>query len=242
MGSETMSHGTDETTLNLMCALAIRAPFDAVIVPDFQAAGHAVSIAWQPTTVIMKNIAEGQKADAVFVIDTAMDELVRQGVVDPETRTEVVVSRLGLGVRAGAPHPDISTPEAFRQTLLNARSVAFSNAGASGIYFRDLIARMAIAADVTAKATIIPAGFTAEKLVTGEADLAVQQISELLVVPGIEVVGPFPDAYQSTSAFSAAVFKTSPNRGLALDFLRSVRSARAVAAYQRLGLQLAETD
>jgi molybdate transport system substrate-binding protein len=236
---ETMSQGPNETTLKLMSGLAIRAPFDAVLVPDFQAAGHTVSIDWQPTTVIMKNIADGQRADAVFVINTAMDELIRQGVVDAATRTEVVVSRLGLAVRAGAPHPDISTPEAFRQALLNARSVAFSNAGASGIYFRGLVDRLGIADAVTAKATIIPAGFTAEKLVTGEADLAVQQISELLVVAAIEVVGPFPDAYQSTSAFSAAVFKDSRNNTLALDFLREVRSQRAAEAYQRFGLELA---
>jgi molybdate transport system substrate-binding protein len=234
-----MTDGKNEAALKLMCALAIRAPFDDVVVPDFQAAGHAVSIDWQPTTVVMKNILEGKRADAVFVIDSAMDELIRNGVADAATRTEVVVSRLGLAVRAGAPHPHISTPQAFRRTLLQARSVAFSNAGASGIYFRKLVERMGIAEAVTAKATIIPAGFTAEKLVIGEADLAVQQISELLVFRGIEVVGPFPDQYQSISAFSAAVFQDSPNRDLAMEFLWAVRSPRATEAYQRLGLELA---
>ncbi|HEX2940393.1 MAG TPA: substrate-binding domain-containing protein, partial [Rhodopila sp.] len=111
-----------------------------------------------------------------------------------------------------------------------------SQAGASGIYFRSLIERMGIADAITAKATVIPAGFTAEKLVTGEADLAVQQISELLVVPGIEVIGPFPDVYQSLSAFSAAVFKDAANPALAQAFLRAVRAERAFAAYRRCGL------
>jgi molybdate transport system substrate-binding protein len=238
IGRTQVSQKTAGTTLQLMCALAIRSPFDAVVVPDFEAAGHYVAIEWQPTTVIMKAIAGGQRADAVFVINTAMDELVAQGIVDPATRTEVVISRLGLGVRAGAPRPDISTAAAFRQALLNARSVAFSIGGASGIYFRELIAKMGIADEVAAKATTIPAGFTAEKLITGEADLAVQQISELLVVDGIEVIGPFPDEYQSTSAFSAAVFKGSPNRELAMTFLRSVRGPRAVTAYEKFGLEL----
>lgn len=233
-----MSQGTNPSgaTLNLMCALAIRAPFDDVVVPDFEARGNAVAIAWQPTTVIMKAVADGKRADAVVVIDSAMDTLLADGVVDPQTRTEVVVSRLGLAVPAGAPHPDIASPEAFKNALLGARSIAFSQAGASGIYFRTLIERMGIADAITAKATVIPAGFTAEKLVTGEADLAVQQISELLVVPGIEVIGAFPDEYQSLSAFSAAVFKDAANPALARDFLLAVRSDRAFAAYRRCGL------
>ncbi len=235
-----MSVGSTDgsSQLKLMCALAVRAPFDKVIVPDFEAGGPSVVITWNPTTVIMKHIAEGQRADAVLLISDSMDALAEQGIVDPATRVEVVESRLGVAVAGGAPHPDITSADAFRQSLLDARSVAYSQGGASGIYFKALIERLGITAAINAKATIIPAGFTAEKLTTGEADIAIQQISELLVVPGIEIVGPFPAALQKVTAISGAIFKDAPNKAAAQRFLGTLLSDRAVAAYRDTGLDL----
>jgi len=93
-----------------------------------------------------------------------------------------------------------------------ARSVAYSRTGASGIYFAGLLPRLGLAEAVNAKATIIPQGFTAEKLVSGEADIAVQQISELMVVPGIEVVGPLPDPVQEMTTFAAAILRGATDR------------------------------
>ena len=106
------------------------------------------------------------------------------------------------------PHPDIATEAALRTTLLAARSVAYSRLGASGVYFAQLIVRMGIAAEINAKATIVEQGFTAERLVSGEADLAVQQISELKQVEGIEVVGPVPHDLQTPAVFSAGRMAT----------------------------------
>jgi molybdate transport system substrate-binding protein len=224
--------------VQLMSALAVRAPFDRVIVPAFEASGTHVEIAWNPTTVIMKRVADGARADGLIVIADAMDQLVEQGIVDPETRIEVVESRLGLAVPPGAPHPDISTLEAFRKALLEARSVAYSNGGASGIYFKGLIAELGIADAVNARATVIPAGFTAEKLLTGEASLAVQQVSELMSVADVEIVGSFPEAVQTVTSFSAALFRGAPNPSEALRFLATLRTDLAVAAYRECGLEL----
>jgi molybdate transport system substrate-binding protein len=139
-------------------------------------------------------------------------------------------------VPKGALHPDISTPEAFTSALLNARSVAYSKAGASGIYFEAMMARLGITDAINARATVIPAGFTAEKLTTGEADIAVQQLSELLVVPGIEIVGPFPGALQNVTHFSAAIMRDAVNREGAERFLAMLTEERAVAAYRASGL------
>ena len=228
-----------KTSVKLMCALVVRGAFDAAIVPAFEAEGGVVEIAWSPTTVIMKGLADGQRPDAVLVLSNAMDTLVRDGLVDAASRVEVARSRYALAVRAGAPHPPIDTVEALTRTLAAARSVAFSKSGASGIYFDALLPRLGIADVVRAKATIIPAGFTAERLVTGEADIAVQQMSELMVVEGIEVVGPFPDPVQEVTTFSAAIMRDAANREGARRLLAAMTDAGAVEAYRVSGLEAA---
>ncbi|MBY0255455.1 MAG: substrate-binding domain-containing protein, partial [Methylobacterium organophilum] len=212
-----MANERPETRLK--CALVVRGAFDAHVVPAFEAAGGRTTIHWAPTTVIMKTLSEGETADAVLVLSDAMDRLVAEGRVEPESRVDVVRSRYGIAVKAGAPHPDIATVEALKRTLVAARSVAYSRTGASGIYFAGLLPRLGLAEAVNAKATIIPQGFTAEKLVSGEADIAVQQISELMVVPGIEVVGPLPDPVQEMTTFAAAILRGATDRDGAARFL-----------------------
>jgi molybdate transport system substrate-binding protein len=232
-----MATETPKQSLHLMCALAVRGAFEGGIVPAFEAAtGIKVTIDWSPTTVIMSKVEAGERADALVLIVDAMDKLVAQGKVDPATRVEVAHSRLGLAVPRGAAQPDISTVESFKQALLSARSVAFSKGGASGIYFAKLIEKLGIADAIRAKATMIPAGFTAEKLVTGEADLAVQQVSELMVVPGVDIVGRFPEEVQEVSSFSAAAMSDAANRDAAERFLATLNSEQAAAAYRASGV------
>jgi molybdate transport system substrate-binding protein len=232
-----MAMETPKQNLHLMCALAVRGAFEGGIVPAFEAAtGTKVTIDWSPTTVIMTKVEAGERADALVLIVNAMDKLVAQGKVDPATRVEVAHSRLGVAVARGAARPDISSVESFKQALLSARSVAFSKGGASGIYFAKLIEKLGIADAIRAKATMIPAGFTAEKLVTGEADLAVQQVSELMVVPGVDIVGRFPEEVQEVSSFSAAAMRDAANRGAAERFLATLNTEKAAAAYRASGV------
>jgi molybdate transport system substrate-binding protein len=232
-----MATETAKQSLRVMSALAVRGAFEGGIVAAFEAAsGIKVAIDWSPTTVIMSKVAAGERADALVLIVEAMDRLVAEGAVDPATRVELAHSRLGLAVPRGAAHPDVSTVEAFTKTLLAARSVAFSRGGASGIYFGKLIEKLGIADAIRAKATIIPAGFTAEKLVSGEADIAVQQVSELMVVPGVEIVGRFPEEVQEVSSFSAAVMRDAENKAAAERFLSTLNGEQAAAAYRASGL------
>ena len=124
----------------------------------------------------------------------------------------------------------------MRAALLGARSVAYSRIGASGILFAQLIERLGIAAEINARAMIIPQGFTAERLVSGEADLAVQQISELKQVGGIEVVGPIPHELQTPAVFSAGrMAASSGRRGRPAVAVSRVARGRAGAARERAG-------
>ena len=131
---------------------------------------------------------------------------------------------------------DIATEAALRTTLLGARSVAYSRLGASGILFAKLIERLDIAADINARAEIIQQGFTAEKLVTGEADLAVQQISELKQISGIEVVGPIPYALQTPAVFSAGRMAATNKPAEADRLLRFLASPEVAPALRESGL------
>jgi molybdate transport system substrate-binding protein len=224
-------------TINIMSGLAVRGAFEGGIVAEYEArTGNRVVCEWVPTTLIMQRVADGATADVLVVISESMDALERDGKVDPATRMQVAHSRLGLAVGRDTVHPPIDGPGQFRAALLAARSIAYSRAGASGIHFEKVIDRLGISDAVRARATVIPAGFTAEKLVTGEADMAVQQVSELMVVPGIEVVGKFPEEFQQVSTFAAAVMPGTAHRAAAEAFIASLKGPLAEAAYVASGV------
>jgi molybdate transport system substrate-binding protein len=146
-------------------------------------------------------------------------------------------SFVGIAVKQGADHPDIATEPALRATLLGARSVAYSRIGASGILFAQLIERLGIASEINARAIIIPSGFTAERLVSGEADLAVQQISELKLVSGIEVVGPIPHHLQTPAVFSAGRLAASKRVEPSDRLLKYLASTEVAPVLRESGLE-----
>ena len=231
-----MSTGPD-TVIHLKCALVVKGAFDAVVVPAFErSSGVRLTIDWAPTTVIQAAIANGETADMVLIVDAAVDELVAQNKAEADTKRVVLSSRIGVAVKQGEPHPDISTLEAFKQAMLGARSVCYSRGGQSGVHFAPMLERIGIAEAVNSRSLIIPAGFTAEKLVTGEADIAIQQLSELAVVAGTEIVGPLPDEVQKVTTFAVAVLTGSPNRDAAERFAEFLMTDTALDAYRAAGL------
>ncbi len=227
---------TQPTSVKVICSIVVRSPFDADVLPAWKEHKHGIEIRWHPTSVIMDNIRYGHRADVVIVTAEAMDELIEEGFVDASSRIELVMSKIGLAVKAGEARPDISTRDALINTLTDARSVAYSLGGASGIYFQGLIKTLGIEEAVKSKASTVAAGFTAEKLISGEASLAVQQISELLVVPGIKIIGPLPDAVQKATYFSAAIFKDVVDPHAGESFLCHLQSAASAKAFEAKGL------
>ena len=182
--------------VRLLSTLALRGAL-VQLAEQYQAAKSVTLDAdYAPTVGLLKRLRDGEKADVLILTREGLDELVAEGAVVAASRIDLARSYVGLAVKAGAPHPDISTEAALVSALLAARSVAYSKIGASGIYFAELIERLGIAAEINAKATIT-AGFTAERLVSGEADIAVQQLSELKQVAGVDVIGPIPRHLQS---------------------------------------------
>ena len=174
------------STLGLMGAMrSLSSAFEAET-------GIHVDADFAPTLALLKRLRAGEAADLVILTREGLGEVIAEGRVVAGSAADLARSYVGIAVRAGQAHPDIGSEALLRKTLLAARSVAYSRLGASGVYFAQLIVRMGIAAEINTKATVVEQGFTAQRLVSGEADLAVQQISELKQVDGIEVIGPIP--------------------------------------------------
>lgn len=232
-----MDAASGTKTVKVMSGLAVEVAINRWIKPKFEGeTGFVLDIDWRPTAALMKSIAGGDRADVIIAIMDSMDQLSAQGIIRSETRVTLADAVLGVGVKAGAPRPDVSSVEAFKAAMVAARGVAYSRAGASGIYFAGLIERLGIADQVNEKAVVIPMGFTAEKVASGEAELAIQQVSELISVPGIDVAGPFPDALQVASTFQAALFADAAAAVGGRCFLDALTTVEAGQAYTDGGL------
>jgi molybdate transport system substrate-binding protein len=213
--------------------LATQAALPAIVDRYTEATGIAVEATFAPTTALMARIDEGEVPALAILTAEGVDKLDKEGRL--VRAAPVAISRVGLAVKAGASKPDISSVAALRDALSSARSIAYSKIGASGLFFADLIRRLGIEDEVRAKATIIPSGFTAELAADGRVELAIQQISELLLVPGIDVVGPMPDELGSASVFSAGVFP-GPHAAEAERLLAELVSSAAHPDLVRSGL------
>jgi molybdate transport system substrate-binding protein len=204
--------------------------------PKFERSGHKLTLVLGTSGGINKRVAEGETGDVIVSTSSGIEGLAKDGKVAAGTIAPVAKSQVGLAVLKGAPRPDISTPESLKQTLLAAKAVAYSDpagGGASGIHLAKVLERLGIAQQVNARAKLGRAVPNAEAVVKGEADIAVQQVPELLAVPGVEVIGPLPGDLQNTTAFSAAVLSTSKDPAAAkalVDFLRSPETAALLKA------------
>jgi molybdate transport system substrate-binding protein len=224
-------------SIRVLSTLALRGAVLA-LAGQYQAAGGArIDADFAPTLALLARLRAGETADVVILTREGLDEVAREGRVAAQSCVDVARSFVGVAVKAGAPHPDIATEASLRAALLAARAVAYSRLGASGILFAQLIERLGIAADINARAVIIPQGFTAERLVTGEADLAIQQISELKQIDGIEVVGPIPHELQTPAVFSAGRMTASQKTGEADRLLRFLASSGVAPALRDSGLE-----
>jgi molybdate transport system substrate-binding protein len=181
---------------------------------------------------IPSRLDRGEAVDVVILADATLAQLIKAGRILANSRVELARSAIGMAVRAGAPKPDISTPDALKRTLLRAKSIAYS-ASVSGIYLStELFQRLGIADQLLSKSRRIDHERVGAVVARGEAEIGFQQISELLPVPGIDYVGPLPPELQRVTVFSAGVSAGSRNADAAralIKFLASSEAARTVA-------------
>jgi molybdate transport system substrate-binding protein len=221
------------TTVHLFATNSLRGALDRLI-PQFERAhAHTVSISYDPAKLMLERVRRGETADLAMLGASAIDALLKEGKLAAGSRRPVAQCGVGVGVRAGAKQPDIGSVDAFRNALLAAKAVAWTTDGVSGIYFSELIERMGIADALRAKALTQPGGLVGHFVVEGKAELAVQQIPELLAVPGIELVGPLPKDIQRYTVSASGVFTDAKQPGAARalqDFLTSPEAGQVFKA------------
>lgn len=208
--------------------------------PKFERAhGCKLTYGYDPAKAVKRQVENGAPFDIAIVTRPVFDDLVAQGKILAEPRGDVGRSGLGLSVRKGASKPDIGTTEAFKRTLLAARSVVRSTEGTSGIYFNTLLDRLGIAEAMRGKIVLGPSGRVADLVARGEAEMAVQQVPELLPVAGTQYVGPFPPELQLYSEFIAGVASASQHRDIAAAFVKTLVAPEAAALFRAAGLESA---
>jgi len=232
------SHAANEDTrpITFLCAFALKQAVQDLILPAYlKAGGTPVETVFEPTFRLLTRIESGARPDVMAGITGSLADLVAANILTGPTP----VARTGVGVAVGpdAPLPDISTVEAFVSAVTNARSVAYSRSGPSGIYFAGLLERLGIAEEVKARGTVIDSGPTAVALLDGRADIAIHQLSELILVPEAAIVGPLPEAIQEYTEFSTALSAEASRPAGAAELRYFLHSPQALAAYAANGLE-----
>lgn len=220
--------------IHVMISGGLTAAYKA-LVPEFERkTGHKVLTAYGPSMgttagAIPVRLERGEPADVLIMVGYALGDLAAQGKVVTDSRVDLVKSPIGIAVKSGATKPDISTADAVKRALLAAKSVAYSDS-ASGVYVStDMFQKLGIAEAMKDKARKIPATPVGEIVAKGEAEIGLQQVSELKPVAGIDIVGPLPDELQKITVFSAGIASTSkePEAGRALIQFLASSDARA---------------
>jgi molybdate transport system substrate-binding protein len=208
--------------------------------PKFEATGHKITLVSLASGAITKKVMEGETADVLFSTTGGIETLAKDGKVVAGTGTAIANSGMGVAVLKGAPKPDISTPEKFKQVLLNAKAVAYTDpagGGASGAYMVKLLEKLGITNEINAKAKLAHGVPSATLVVKGEADIAIQQLPELLAVPGVEIVGPLPGNLQNVTPFAAGVHVSSQNADAAKALIKFFQTTEAIAIIRSKGLE-----
>jgi molybdate transport system substrate-binding protein len=199
--------------------------------------GVELAIDYDPANALRRTIEAGASFDVAIVTRTVIDELALKAKVRAGTCKDICRSGLGVAVHAGAALPDIATVDAFRRSLLAVRSVVRSKEGTSGLYFETLLDRLGIADAMRDKIMLGPGGRIAELVARGEAEMAVQQIPELLPVKGVQYVGPLPEELQLWTVFAAGIGSAANDPVAAKAFVEALVTPSAAALFRAKGLE-----
>lgn len=212
------------------------------LTPKFEkATGNKLNITWATAAILVKRVQAGETADLLVLTKQSLDALLKDGKASPGSETSFAQSGMAVVVKSGAPKPDISTPEAYKKTLLDAKSIAYSNpaaGGASGVFFAKSLERMGIADQMKGKTHHPPpSGNAANLVVSGDAVLAIQQEPEVMSVSGVDVVGAPPGDLNNITTYAAGLSPTTRDPNAAKALIKFLKSPEAQAVFKARGLK-----
>jgi molybdate transport system substrate-binding protein len=206
--------------------------------PQFeQSTGHRLAVVTDVAAVMKRRIESGEPFDLAVLVDFQTDALIKDGRLLADTRADIMKAGIGVAVKRGAPKPDIGTVEAFRRTLLAAKSITYLKEGASTIRLDKVFARLGIADAIKPKTVQPTTESVSEMVAAGEVELGIIVIPNILSVPGAEVVGPIPDEVQSWIMFTAGVSARSPNQQAGRDLIKLLKSPTTIPLIKAKGME-----
>jgi molybdate transport system substrate-binding protein len=223
--------------MKVLCTNGVKAVTVDLIPSAERALGMSIEVDYASTKALMDKIAAGATGDLAVLSAEAIDELIGTGVLQPGSRVDLAKSVIGVAVRSGTREPDIGSADALKAALLAAKAVVYSKTGISGMYMPELFAKLGIAAQIAPKAVIPTVGSVGEALARGDGDIGLQQVSELLPIAGIKVVGPLPGPVQLVTVFSAGIFSSAAEPQAARKLVEQLTAGATRALYTAKGLQ-----
>ena len=228
--------------IKVLSAGAVRAIVTELAGAFEKETGHKVSLAFGTVGVTRQRLAT-EPADVVIMSEVAIDESIKQDRVVSGTRTDIARTGIGVGVRDGAPKPDISTSDAFKRALLATPSITYvdpAQGATSGIYFASLLQTFGIADAIKPKTTLVPGGYPAELVAKGEVEMVVHQISEIVPVKGVTLVGPLPREVQKVTVYSAGIATKATAPEVARAFVAFLTTPAVKPKFAAAGLDYKE--
>jgi molybdate transport system substrate-binding protein len=202
-----------------------------------QATGNKLTVITDVAAVMKRRIEGGESLDVAVLVNFQADDLIRKGKLLADSRADLMRAGIGVAVKRGAPKPDISTVAAFKQALLDARSIVYLKEGASTLHLEKVLAQLGIADALKAKTVKTAGEAVSEMVAAGDAELGIIVIPNILSVPGAELVGPLPAEIQSYVTFTAGVSPTSPNQQAARDVIKLMQSPAGLQSIKKNGME-----
>ena len=208
------------------------------LLPQFEkASGHTVKTVYSGTLGVKKRIADGETFDLLIMASPEIDAFIKTGTLAPGSRVDVAKSGVGVGVKAGAPKPDISSTEALKKTLLAAKSIGYST-GPSGVYVIGLFERLGLTDQIKPKLKQTPTGvFVGSIVANGEVEIGFQQVSEMATFPGVDFVGPLPAEVQQTTIFASGIAAAAKQPEAAKAWVKFLTAPTSASAFKKRGME-----
>jgi molybdate transport system substrate-binding protein len=227
--------------INAMISTALKTVTDELFPPFERTSGHTIRALYAPPGALLKHFAAGEPADIFLTGREAIDQLIGDGKIAPG-RVDLATTGIGICVKKGAPKPDVSTPEAFKRAMLAANSVGYASpAGGSivGPHIQKIFAQLGIAEQMAPKSKLSaggPNGRVSVLVASGQAEIGLQQVSELLSNPDVEVIGMLPGDLQQITVYSAGITTSAKEADAAATLIKAMTAPSAASIYKTRGL------
>ena len=233
----------DAAEIDAMITTAMKAAIEELAPPFERASGHVLRVIYGPSGGLARRLNDSEPADLIVVESKVLDDLIKQGKV-ALGRTDVARTGIGIAVRKGAPKPDVSSAAALRRALLAAKSIghtAPAGGGVTAAHIMGVFEKLGIAAEVTPKVKLAaggPNGRVSVLVSSGEAEIGLQQVSELMSNSDVEVIGMLPEELQQMTIYSAGVTTSARQTEPSKAFIRHLAAPEAMTIYKMKGLAL----